>query len=189
MTLHEDKIFEKINYTLEGLTNSEFENCTFKQCDFTNCDLSGNRFCDCTFINCNLALVKLTGTGLRSVAFKECKVLGLNFSHCDTFLFAVHFENSIVDYSSFMGRKMLKTNFIQSSLKEVNFSNCQLQGSVFHQTDLRGALFHQSILKQADFRTAFNFIIDPALNDVKKAKFSLHGLAGLLASYDIVIES
>ncbi len=39
-----------------------------------------------------------------------------------------------------------------------------------------------------DFRTSFNYSIDPQLNRIKKAKFSLPGIAGLLDKYDIVID-
>ena len=47
--------------------------------------------------------------------------------------------------------------------------------------------FSQTILKNADLSTSYNFIIDPDSNNIKNAKFSVHGLAGLLAKYDIKI--
>jgi hypothetical protein len=44
-------------------------------------------------------------------------------------------------------------------------------------------------LKQgADLRTAVNFSIDPATNRIAKAKFSTHNIAGLLHTYNIIIE-
>ncbi|OQA01530.1 MAG: hypothetical protein BWY70_00347 [Bacteroidetes bacterium ADurb.Bin408] len=43
-------------------------------------------------------------------------------------------------------------------------------------------------LEKADLRTAFNYIIDPELNHIKKARFSLRGISGLLAKYNIDIE-
>ena len=51
-----------------------------------------------------------------------------------------------------------------------------------------GAKFENSILEKADLRTSRNYLIDPELNKIKKAKFSIHGIAGLLAKYDIEIE-
>ena len=39
----------------------------------------------------------------------------------------------------------------------------------------------------ADFTTAHNYSIDPEINKIKKAKFSLSQLPGLLDKYDIVI--
>ncbi|MEI6884575.1 MAG: hypothetical protein WCO02_08810 [Bacteroidota bacterium] len=39
-----------------------------------------------------------------------------------------------------------------------------------------------------DFRSSFNYSIDPGMNRMKKAKFSLAGLVGLLDQYDIEVE-
>jgi fluoroquinolone resistance protein len=44
------------------------------------------------------------------------------------------------------------------------------------------------LLEKADFRTAYNYSIDPEKNRIKKAKFSIFGVTGLLDKYDIEIE-
>jgi len=49
------------------------------------------------------------------------------------------------------------------------------------------ATFDKTMLEKADFRTAYNYSIDPDNNRIKKAKFSQSGLGGLLHKYDIVI--
>jgi hypothetical protein len=43
-------------------------------------------------------------------------------------------------------------------------------------------------LEKADFRTSYNYSINPEVNRIKKAKFSTAGIAGLLCKYDIEIE-
>lgn len=43
-------------------------------------------------------------------------------------------------------------------------------------------------MEKADFRTSYNFSIDPDVNRIKKAKFSLDGVRGLLDKYDIQID-
>ena len=53
---------------------------------------------------------------------------------------------------------------------------------------MAGATFDNSNLEKVDFTTAFNFSIDPEINRIKKAKFSLAGVLGLLNKYDIIIE-
>lgn len=83
---------------------------------------------------------------------------------------------------------MIKTRFADSSLRNADFSQCDLTKSVFVNADLMNAVFNKTILKEADFLTAKNFIIDPDINTVRKAKFSIYGLMGLLNKYDIVIE-
>ena len=50
------------------------------------------------------------------------------------------------------------------------------------------AIFENTILEKADFRTAYNYAIDPEINKIKRARFSSFGVAGLLQKYDIDIE-
>ncbi len=65
---------------------------------------------------------------------------------------------------------------------------CDLSQAVFDGCDLADAVFEDTVLEKADLRTAFNYSIDPAMNRVKKAKFSLMGVRGLLRKYDIEVE-
>ena len=83
---------------------------------------------------------------------------------------------------------MTKTRFDSCSIKEVNFSYSNLTNAVFHNCDLERAVFNETQLAGADFRSAYNFIIDPEFNPMKKAKFSNQGIIGLLDKYDIKIE-
>jgi hypothetical protein len=53
---------------------------------------------------------------------------------------------------------------------------------------LSGATFENTNLEKADFRTSFNYSIDPEINRIKKAKFALPEVLGLLNKYDLVIE-
>ncbi|MBN1650376.1 MAG: pentapeptide repeat-containing protein [Bacteroidales bacterium] len=74
------------------------------------------------------------------------------------------------------------------NLQEVDFTEADLSASHFDNCDLSGAHFENSKLQKADFRSAFNYRIDPELNRIKKAKFSLTEIGGLLYKYDIEIE-
>jgi uncharacterized protein YjbI with pentapeptide repeats len=78
--------------------------------------------------------------------------------------------------------------FHECILRETDFSEADLTSAVFHLCDLDRAVFNQTVLEKTDFRTAFNFTIDPAINKMKKAKFSFSGLPGLLSAYDLDIE-
>ncbi len=186
--VHEDKTFTKIVYAGKEVKNREFERCIFKDCDLSESNFSQSRFTDCTFITCNLSMIKLNHTTLNNIVFKECKLLGINFHECEDFLFEVRFENGALDYSSFTKKKMTKTIFKGTSLKSVVFTSANLSNAVFDHTDLANAVFDETILKEANFLTAYNYQIDPELNTLKKAKFSLSGVAGLLSKYDIKIE-
>ena len=189
LSVHDNKTFEKVVYAEKTIKGREFHGCTFIKCDFSNSDFSYNKFVDCIFEDCNLSMMKFNGTTLSNAEFKSCKILGVNFSECHDFLFTVHFDSCILDYASFMGKKMPKTKFAKTSLKDVSFTQANLAGSVFDQTDLLGAVFSQTDLSSANLINAYNYSIDPELNIIKKASFSALGIAGLLTKYQIKIVS
>ena len=133
-------------------------------------------------------MAKLEKTAVKDIQFKECKLLGVHFETCDEFLFAVRFENCLLNLSSFYKRKLKKTKFINCSLHEADFAEADLGSSVFDNCDLANAIFQHTNLEKADFRTSYNYSIDPELNKIKKAKFSIPSVTGLLDKYDIEIE-
>lgn len=184
----DDQIFTGINYLGQKLVQTEFNTCTFQNCDFSNADLSNSDFVNCRFDNCNFTLAKMTGLGLKNVHFAGCKLVGITFDTCSDFLFSVEFQKCVLDYASFFEKKMKKTKFEDCSLKEVDFSAADLSMAVFLNCDLSQAVFQQTNLEKADFRTAFNYSLNPEANKIKKAKFSLSGIVGLLGKYDIIIE-
>ena len=130
----------------------------------------------------------LTKATLNNVQFNDCKLLGLHLEHCNKFLLSVSFRNCILDLSCFFRLNLKKTQFINCSLKEADFSATDVSGSIFTGCDLSGAVFDATNLEKADLRSSLNYTIDPEKNKIKKAKFSVHGLAGLLDKYDIVVE-
>ena len=83
---------------------------------------------------------------------------------------------------------MKKTIFKDCSLKEVDFSEVDLSGAGFQNCDLSGTAFNRSILEKADFRTAYQYNIDPSLNKMKQAKFAATGLEGLLSKFQLDID-
>lgn len=184
----EDEIFTKHDFTAAPLLIGEYEACIFNNCDFANLDFSNFNFIDCVFNACNLSLAKVNNTAMRRLVFKDCKMLGIRFDTCKEFGFSVSFEVCQLNHSSFYGRKMKKTIFKDSDIRDVEFARCDLSESVFDNSDLSGASFDATILTKADFRAAKNYNLDPNLNNIKKAKFSLLELGGLLAKYDIEIE-
>lgn len=187
-TYIEDKDFEKIDFTATGLAGGEYDNCTFTACNLAGVDLSGSSFSDCTFRACNLGTAKLGKTAFRDTTFRECKLTGLHFADCSDFLFTPRFESCTLDLSSFYGMKLKKMVFRDCSLREVDFTGADLSGAVFHNCDLGRALFDHTVLEKADLRTAYNYSIDPEANRIRKARFSVAGITGLLDKYDIEVE-
>ena len=89
---------------------------------------------------------------------------------------------------SFFKTKIKKTVFNDSQLRETDFAETDLTNAVFHNCDLMNAVFDRTILEKADFRTSYNYTIHPEANRIKKARFSVTGIVGLLGKYDIDIE-
>jgi len=114
--------------------------------------------------------------------------MGIQFHLCTDFLFSVSFQDSVLDYSSFSNKKMPKTKFNTCSMKEVSFIGTNLTNSTFENCNLDNAIFNDTQLAGVDFRTAYNYKIDPEFNPMRKAKFSTQGIVGLLDKYDIKIE-
>jgi fluoroquinolone resistance protein len=132
--------------------------------------------------------VKTIKTTLNGTIFQECKILGVSFENCQESLFQVKFEKCILNFSSFFKRNLKKIAFRYCTMQETDFTNADLTSAIFDHCDLTNAKFEQTILEKADLRSAFNYSINPEINRIKKAKFSLQGIAGLLDKYDIVIE-
>lgn len=99
------------------------------------------------------------------------------------------FKNCNLSHASFFKLKIKKTVFRESQLQETDFAECDLTSSVFDRCDLTGAQFERTNLEKADFRTSVNYSINPEMNRLKKAMFSVSGLPGLLEKYDIYIEN
>lgn len=184
----EDRDFDSKNIMDFKTDYVTYDNCTFTDCDLSNTDLSSIHFMDCHFAACNISNAKLSQTALRNIVFKDCKMMGLVFDDCDDFLFGAGFEHCVLNFSSFTRRKMKNARFDNCTLTEVNFTLADLTGAVFEKCDLSGSRFENTILEKADFRTAFNYSVNPEINKLNKAKFSLQGLPGLLDKYGIVIE-
>jgi Pentapeptide repeats (8 copies). len=115
-------------------------------------------------------------------------MMGLHFENCNESGLSVSFNNCNLNHSSFYHTKLKRTTFRNLKLHEVDFTECDLSSSVFDNCDLTRAIFEHTIIEKADFRTSFNYSFDPEKNRIKKARFSLAGIAGLLDKYDIEID-
>ena len=133
-------------------------------------------------------MVKMNNCQLNNVAFTGCKLTGTSFIDCNDTLLNVRFENCPMDYSLFSGKKLTKTPFVNCSLRNADFTECDLGKTRFTECNLENAVFHYTNLKETDFSSAYNYTIDPEANTLRKAKFSLQGVPGLLAKYGIEID-
>jgi uncharacterized protein YjbI with pentapeptide repeats len=177
--------------TLEGLDKlgykGEYEQCTFVDCDFSNADLGGSSFGKCTFRRCNLSNARLNGAAFREVKFADCKLMGLHFDSCNPIGLEFSAESCLLNYSFFVQVKMRKTRFKDCQMREADFTGADFTDSVFDHCDLLSAVFDGTNLERADLSTAHSYSIDPEKNRIRRAKFSLPDVIGLLNRYDIEI--
>ena len=183
----EDQTFRQVDYTASPLPKGNYEACEFIDCNFSKADLSHVVFIDCSFHECDMSMAKVHEAAFRNAQFKDCKLLGIHFDHCNEFLFEVAFDNCRLDLASFYQRALPKTDFTACSLKEADFVEADLRECSFARSDLSGAVFERTKLEKADFRGALNYNIDLEINSVGKARFSRDGLHGLLGKYNLKI--
>ncbi|MEO9967901.1 MAG: pentapeptide repeat-containing protein [Reichenbachiella sp.] len=180
--------FDNIDYTQNGFPEAEFDNCTFRNCLMADVNLSHRSFLECEFQDCDLTGVKLGDTAFKNVKFVGCKLMGVDFSSCNPFLLELTFEQCLMNLVSFYRLQLKETTFKSCTLEEADFAEGDLTGSEFLQCNLAMAQFDQTNLEKTDFRTAYNYSLNPNSNRLKKAKFSNEGVTGLLSAFDIIIE-
>jgi uncharacterized protein YjbI with pentapeptide repeats len=72
--------------------------------------------------------------------------------------------------------------------RSIDFMATDLTESVFDNCDLYRAEFDKAIANKANFKTSYNYTIDPSKTKLKKATFSLNEVKGLLFKHEILIE-
>jgi fluoroquinolone resistance protein len=183
-----DQTFKNKDYTKTSLPKAEYDNCTFIGCFFEGSYLSTISFLECEFINCNLANTKLKEATFKDVSFLECKMIGMPFYECNSFLFSANFKQCNLDIAAFNNLKLTGTVFTDCSLQQTDFSESDLTKSTFGNCNLKDAIFKNTILEGTDFRTAYKLSFNPNDNRMKGAKFSESNVHGLLVVHHIIIE-
>lgn len=178
-----DKTFERVH----GLKKADYDNCLFKECDFSSGDLSETRFVECIFTDCNLLMANISKTMFADTKFIGCKMYGLKFETCVPFMI-FRFDNCQLNHSSFYQTKIKHTIFKNCCLQDVDFTEADMGYVIFEECDLLNASFDNTNLEKADMRSAYNLLINPDQNRIRKAIFSLVSVTGLLNKFDIVVE-
>ena len=183
-----DHQFKNIDFTATPLAYRDFEQCVFTDCNFNGVDLSDLNFINCLFVDCNLSLAQINSTSFQEVKFLNCKMTGFNLETCNPFGLKVHFDNCIINESSFYELQLQKTHFKGCNLQHSDFAYANLSQVFFENCNLDQTVFDQTNLEKANLSSAYNFTINPTQNKLKNAKFSKENCIGLLSSFQIKIE-
>ena len=185
--LNIDTKFEQEDFSGTSFGKVEMDNCRFESCNFSNSDLTQVEFNECEFINCNFSMAEIRDTAFRNVHFNQCKLIGIRFDLCKQFLLSFHFQSCELSYSSFFNLNLKDVVFRKCKLVEADFTEANLNKASFEGCHLSRATFSNTNLEGSDFSTAINYSIDPEINKISKAKFSMDSVLGLLDKYDIKV--
>ena len=186
-----DQVF--LGQNLDGLQilSSDFIDCTFNHCTFIETQLQKCRFVNCTFNASDLSLGKIPESIFINTFFHESKIIGVNWAQASwpaTDLgLSINFSKSALNHSTFIGLKLQGIQIISCQAVNVDFREADLSNADFSGSDLYESLFIHTNLSGADLSQARNYMIDPGLNELKKAKFSLPEAMALLYNMDITL--
>jgi fluoroquinolone resistance protein len=186
---HEDYEFTSINFSGITIAEKSFQNCSFISCNFRDMAMSNATFRSCVFQGCDIVLAKMYNVTLNDVAFVSCKIMGINFSECNSFEFFPEFRECIINNSVFNGVSLKK-----GTLRACRLVDCDCSDSDFREADFRDTYFehvslHNCHFEKADFRNARGYSIDPKSNNVNKAVFCLPEAQSFLRFLGIKIEN
>lgn len=182
---------EFIDLFLDGLQiiSSEFVDCTFNQCSFIESEFLKCRFVNCVFRVCDLSLLKIPESVFTSICFEDSKIIGVNWTQADWTAAVLgkplHFSRSTLNHSTFIGLGLKGMQIVNCNAVNVDFREADLTGVDFSGSDLTESLFLHTQLREANLTQARNYSIDPGLNDLHAAKFSMPEAISLLYNMDI----
>lgn len=192
---YENESFRNEEFENEIFSGFEFQDCEFINCNFASAAFDKSLFISCAFTECDLSLLKVDGSIFKDVQFYKSKVIGVNWAAANwrgntliQIQKTLSFIDCVLNYSYFSGLDMENVQIENCIAHEVNFAEANLKGANLRKTDLEKSIFQQTSLEEADLMGASNYIISPASNKLKKAKFSMPEAMSLLYSMDIVIK-
>ncbi|WP_306643266.1 pentapeptide repeat-containing protein [Sanyastnella coralliicola] len=180
--------FKKADFTSTLLAKREYEACTFQNCRFNEADISEMKFIECTFIECDLSNAKVAKSLFQEVEFSACKLVGIQWEHCNDFGFSIQFNNSQLDLATFYQMKLNRCSFVNCQMEGVDLAETSLEGARLSHCKLTNAIFDQTNLQRTDLRGSSGFNIDPEHNKIKGAQFSYPEVLTLLDKYGLKIE-
>ena len=188
-TRYTNQVFNLLQMAASQIVSSEFFDCVFKDCSFAETEFIKCRFVDCTFQKCDLGLVQMPECSFSGTVFEHSKCIGINWAQADwptpRLGKPIRFKACAISHSTFIGLNLEGIQIVDSIAPDVDFREANLSPADFSGTDLSESLFNQTNLSQADLSRARNYLIDPAKNELKGARFSLPEAMSLLYNMDI----
>jgi uncharacterized protein YjbI with pentapeptide repeats len=185
-----DQVFFTLQLDNTQTNASEFFDCVFKECSFVESVFHKCRFINCTFQGCDLSLLQIPESIFSGTTFENTKCVGINWAQAawpETGQLGnpIRFKKCALNHSTFIGLSLVDIQIADSIAVDVDFREADLSQADFSGTDFSESLFNQTNLSKADLSRARNYLIDPANNKLKGARFSLSEAMSLLYNLDI----
>lgn len=178
--------FSNLDCSAQFFADISFDKCIFTACNFSRSEFENCDFSTCIFNSCDFSLLKTSDTIFNKNKVKKSNFQGMIWSDLLS-PFSIQFEDTDISYSSFYGKLMRNTKFINCNAEQADFSECDLSGSDFSGTNLKEVQFNGTKLNRCDLVSAVNYRIDLRNNTIDGAKFSFPEALSFLDVLDIDI--
>jgi len=186
---YNDQVFDTLQLDSIQIDSSEFFDCVFKDCSFVESTIQKCRFINCWFQDCDLSLVQVPESSFSGISFENSKCVGINWAQANWPVTGlgnpIRFEKCALSHSTFIGLSLTGIQIADCVAVDVDFREADLSQADFSGTNLSESLFNHTKLSEADLSQARNYLIDPANNELKRARFSLPEAMSLLYNMDI----
>lgn len=182
----EQATFSALDLGGADLGEKEFVRCTFRDVKLAESRWRRVRLEDCVFEGCDLGRFDPAELLLREVAFKGCKMMGVDWTALGRFP-VMTFTDCNLRYCSFMGLVARKIPFVRCALVEATFVKADLAEARFEDCDLAGTRFESCDLRNATFAGSRELVLDPAGNRVQGARIPLEAAIALAASFGLKV--
>ncbi len=169
-------VFTGLDLQGHELAARELTSCTFRNCKLQETRWPASRLEDCRFERCDLTRMQPRGLRAHDLQFVDCKLMGVDWSELGQFP-RLAFTDCVLDFASFVGLGLRKTQFIGCKITDANFFDCDLRDASFAGCDLRGSILRNCKLAKTDFAAATALYFDPAINDARGAIVSIETAA------------
>jgi fluoroquinolone resistance protein len=168
------------------LAGKELYRCTLRNIQLHASQWSRTRLEECVFESCDLSHAKTARLTLRDVSFKNCKLMGVDWSSLESYP-VVRFESCNLRYASFVRLALNKTCFLGSVLSEASFVETQLVDASFEGCELSAARFDRCDLRRASFADTRGLLLDTKINNVKGARIPVEAALRLAELQGLII--
>ncbi|MEZ4470590.1 MAG: pentapeptide repeat-containing protein [bacterium] len=133
---------------------AEFYGCTFVGCAWPDAQTTRWILEGCRFESCDLSLWRPVGCTFADVAFRECKLVGVEWTAVSPLRFEARFDACDLSLGRFSGLDLTHARFTDCRLREADLASVNLRRAALGGSDLEGAALEGADLRDADLRGA-----------------------------------